>query len=122
MGGQAAHNLGGNFRCAWWNVQIPEGVLTYASTVLCPPYNTQTAASAPEGYALLGRTINVNFYNNDVQQITNFNRPVLFCYKYTQNDIDLAGDPKNFVVHYTTQLNGAWVALPTYVPRATAPR
>lgn len=114
IGGQPAHNLGGTYRCAWWTLILPANVVPHNSTVHCGAYNPSVAPVAPEGYTLLNRTINVNIYNNENAWVTQFNPPLTFCYAYTQADLDLALNPKNFVI-LTAPINGKWSALPTSI-------
>jgi len=115
VGAQPAGSKGGAFNCAGWAVTVPAGVVPDGGLVHCGSFNPDKAPTAPNGYRLLRRTININIYDNKSQWITSFNPPLLFCYTYSDADLTAAGgDATNFTVA-TAQIGGSWSVLLTSV-------
>ena len=114
LGGQPVHNSGNTFFCASWTLILPAHVVPNNSTLLCDTYNSNTAPTSPDSYTRLNRTANVNLYNNLGARLVKFDPSLTFCYSYTQADLNLVGNPQNFVI-LTAPINGKWTPLPTSI-------
>lgn len=103
--------LGGSFTCEGWTLTIPPNIVPNASVLHCRPWDLTAAARFPAGYGSLLRTVNIQLYDKNGVQLTDFPAPIRVCNVYEDPDIAAAGgNPRNFFIA-NSPIGGRWTIL-----------
>lgn len=105
--------VGGSFTCEGWTLTIPPNIVPNASALHCRPWDLTAAARFPAGYGSLLRTVNIQLYDKNGAQLTDFATPIRVCNVYQDPDIAAAGgNPRNFFIA-NSPIGGRWAILTT---------